>query len=164
MFYRGLRKRLFEKRYSMKRRQIYAFASNKSTLNVWQFQMKLKSMNGSLCYTRGTGLILGAEKGRERGVWNMVSITVNFSLQQVNKLINGHQTFEPRKTRRLNQFYATFALVRSFSHALIMQNQKKKPIGTCSTWSPCKEKGHGTLSIFLNTCRPMQGPVSGKSR
>ena len=83
----------------------------------------------------------------------MFAITVNFSLRQVNKLIHGHQTFEPRKPRRLNQFYATFALVRSFSHALIMQNQKKKPIGTCSTcstWSPCKEKGHGTLSIFLN--------------
>ena len=42
---------------------------------------KWKSMNGSLCYTRGTRLILGAEKGREKGVWNMFSITVNFSLQ-----------------------------------------------------------------------------------
>ena len=80
-------------------------------------------MNGSLCYTRGTGLILGAEKGREGGVWNMFSITVNFSLQQVNKLINEHQTFEPRKTRRLNQFYA---LVRSFTHAFNMHWPEKE--------------------------------------
>ena len=35
-------------------------------------------MNGSLCYTCGTGLILGAEKGGGREVWNMFSITVNF--------------------------------------------------------------------------------------
>ena len=40
----------------MEERQIYAFASNKSTPNC------------SLCYTRGTGLILGAENGGERGV------------------------------------------------------------------------------------------------
>ena len=37
-------------------------------------------MNGSLCYTRGTGLILGAENGGGGGreVWNIFSITVNF--------------------------------------------------------------------------------------
>lgn len=88
-------------------------------------------MNGSLCYTRGTGLILGAEKGGGgEGSLKHVFHYGELSLRQVYKLINGHQTFEPRKTRRLNQFYATFALVRSFSHALIMQNQKKKSIGT----------------------------------
>ena len=119
-------------------------------------------MNGSLCYTRGTGLILGAEKGRERRVWNMFSTTVNFSLQQVNKLINGHQTFEPRKTRRLKQFYATFSLVRSFSHALIMHWPEEKADWQVQHVKPVQRKRTLSLKISLAPrakIRPLTNPV-----
>ena len=106
-------------------------------------------MNGSLYYTRGTGLILGAEKGGGEGSLKHVFHYGELSLRQVNNLINGHQTFEPRKTGRLNQFHATFALVRSFSNDLLCKTRRRSRLARAAREARAKKKDTGLYRSFL---------------
>ena len=70
------------------------------------------------------------------------------SLPQVNKLINGHQTFEPRKTGRLNQFHATFALVRSFSNDLLCNTRKRSRLARATREARANKKDTGLYRFF----------------